>query len=202
MASVCAVAPRRTIFKPVPALADNSHLDPAVQSQRPRKPMRNPKERPPMPKRRHRDHLTRRKVKVSLEAAKSGDVDFDEDAQADPDEQETQDADQDEDPEAYLVEALRVDPAAILLQSRDIFRDSIAERFCACFPGVSHKYRVMCIAEWGIALACQCETKHQGKGGGESHHLRGVLRWLRQCRATGGVAGMPSPYRAIWGQWH
>ena len=35
-------------------------------------------------------------------------------------------------------------PAAILFISRDTFSDSIANLFCACFPGVSHKYRAIC----------------------------------------------------------
>ena len=35
-------------------------------------------------------------------------------------------------------------PIAILFISRDTFSDSIAKRFRACFPGVSHKYRAIC----------------------------------------------------------
>ena len=35
-------------------------------------------------------------------------------------------------------------PAAILFILRDTFSDSIAKRFHACFPGVSHKYRAIC----------------------------------------------------------
>ena len=35
-------------------------------------------------------------------------------------------------------------PAAILFISRDTLSDSIAKCFRACFPGVSHKYRVIC----------------------------------------------------------
>ena len=35
-------------------------------------------------------------------------------------------------------------PAAILFISRDTFSDSIAKCFRACFPGVSHKYRMIC----------------------------------------------------------
>ena len=43
-ASVCAVALRRTSFKPVPVLADNGLLAPAVQSQRPRRPTISPRQ--------------------------------------------------------------------------------------------------------------------------------------------------------------
>ena len=44
--------------------------------------------------------------------------------------------------------------------------------FCACFCGVSHNVIARCVAKWGIAQMCLCETIVPR--GGVSHHLGGV----------------------------
>ena len=81
MGSVCA-AQSHTIFRLVPALADNSFLDPAVRSQPLENPMPSLKDEQLMPRLTVRD---KKKIEGKSEVkdhkakptAKSGDVDFD-----------------------------------------------------------------------------------------------------------------------------
>ena len=51
-----------------------------------------------------------------------------------------------------------------------------------------------CVAQWGIAKMCLCETKYQG---GVLHHFAGVLTSLKRYFAIWGIAVMISQYRAI-----
>ena len=106
----------RTIFRLAPVLADNSLLDPAVQSQPQRSHMLSLKEEQLMPRlpvkatrrRRKPKGKSKGKGRQTKPTAKSGDVAFDEKAQAEHEEQEEsheQDEEQEDDPEAYLVAA-------------------------------------------------------------------------------------------------
>ena len=87
-------------------------------------------------------------------------------------------------------------PAAILFISRDACSDSIAKLSRACFNVGYRTVIARCVAKWGIAQMCLCETKYQG---GVSHHFGGVQTSLKKYRAIWGIAAIVSQYRAIWG---
>ena len=58
----------------------------------------------------------------------------------------------------------------------------VSRFFGVCFSGVSHNYRAIFVAKWGIAQTCLHETKYQEW---VSHHFGAVLTPLKRIARYG-----------------